>query len=61
MGPGSAVNVTMEESKIVLQKLQMDPIEVFKEIAKKGPTKSAIDSDQDYDEMMEGRWKKRRT
>ncbi|HKZ49941.1 MAG TPA: AbrB/MazE/SpoVT family DNA-binding domain-containing protein [Candidatus Nanoarchaeia archaeon] len=56
--PGSAVIVGYTDHGLVIEKMIDDPVAVFRMVAKKGTSVKSIDSDKDYEEMLEERWKK---
>ncbi len=60
IGPGSEVEMSVVDSKLVVERHDIDPIAVFRSIAAKMKGKKIkIDSDRYYNERMEERWKRK--
>ena len=57
ISPGDKVIVELGTEGIIIEKPMENPVKVLREIAKKGKSVK-VDSDKDYKEMMERRWKK---
>lgn len=55
--PGDRVFIELKEEGIIIEKPVENPIKIFEEVSKKGKS-IKIDSDKDYEAMMEERWKK---
>ncbi len=56
--PGSEVLIGYTGHGLILEKPMEDPVGIFKMIAKKGTSIKSVNSDSDYEEMIEERWKK---
>ncbi len=65
ISPGDDVILELEEDKIVLRKQETyDTLRIMEQIAKSIAEKHKrikVDSDKDYEEMLEERWKKTST
>ena len=61
--PGSEIIFELKDEGILIKKEQEeDPIKIMEQIAKsisKKHKKIIVDSDKDYEEMLEERWKKK--
>ena len=55
--PGDTISLELKEDSIIIKKPKENPIKIFEVISKK-INSDKIDSDKDYKEMMEKRWKK---
>ena len=55
--PGDKVFIELREEGIIIEKPLEDPLKVFERVSKNGKH-IKIDSDKDYHNMMEERWKK---
>ncbi len=60
IAPGTRVRIELRGNEIVIEKPKFDAIKIFEEVAKRGKSVKKIDSDRDYDVMMEERWTKRK-
>ena len=60
--PGSEIIFELKDEGILIKKEQVeDPIKVMEQIAKSGKRLGKFDSDKNYEEMLEDRWKKKHT
>ena len=55
---GDEVLFDSSELGIIIKKLQINAVANFERIAKKGKSVSKIDSNKDYGNMIEERWKR---
>lgn len=56
--PGSEVVIEDSENGVLIEKPTEDSIKLMRQIAAKGKQLTRIDSDKDWEEEMEERWKK---
>lgn len=55
---GTTVRIRLKRDKIIIDKTKIDPIKIFEEIAHKGKSLKEFNTNKNYEEMMEERWKK---
>lgn len=55
LSPGEKVQITISDNSINIQKEKQDALEIMERTAKR---RLRIDSDSDYEQMKEERWKK---
>ena len=59
ISPGTEVLLELKDEGILIKKKeQIDIIKLMKDIAKSISKKDKVNSDKDYEEMLEERWKK---
>ena len=56
--PGDEVFIELSDEGILIEKPKRDIVADFERIAKSGKSIDKVDSDKDYAEMMEQRWRK---
>ena len=56
--PGDEVFIELSDEGILIEKPKRDIVADYERIAKSGKSIDKVDSDKDYAEMMEQRWRK---